>query len=216
MQLTRTHGTQTFFFASTVASYGIGLTEPMHEEMAQWPENFYGVTKVAVERLGVYFKQKHGLDFRCLRFPMVISPFAPPTAVTAYPSHAFKAAVNGQSFVFPVSKGTGMSTLFLEDVINSIMQISIADASQLKRNAYSLHAYYFKAEEVVEKILERYPTFDYQYAPVKEVEQLLSGWPNVIIDDHARNEWGWRPEYDFDRSVEWMFDYFSQPENLQQ
>ncbi len=214
MQLATIHRTQTFFFASTVASYGTGLTEPMHEEMAQWPENFYGVTKVAVERLGVYFKQKHSLDFRCLRFPMVISPFAPATAVTAYPSHAFKAAVNRQSFTFPVSKTTGMSTLFLEDVINSIMQVSVANANQLKRNAYSLHAYYFTAEEIVATILERYPTFEYQYVPVEQVERLLSGWPNVIVDDHARSDWGWRPEYDFDRSAEWMFDFYSRPENL--
>ena len=213
MQLATAHGTQTFFFASTIASYGSDLTDPMHEEMSQWPENFYGVTKVAVERIGVYFKQKHNLDFRCLRFPMVISPFAPPSAVTAYPSHAFKAAVSKQKFVFPVSKDTGMSTLFLEDVINSIMLFSNANVGRLKRHAYSLHAYYFTAEEIVEKIVERYPHFDYRYEPVKEVEHLLSSWPNVIVDDYAQNEWGWQPEYDFNRSAEWMFDYFSHLEN---
>ena len=38
----------------------------------------------AVERLGVYFKRRHGLDFRCLRFPLVVSPDAPPGAVDGH------------------------------------------------------------------------------------------------------------------------------------
>ncbi|MBX2867651.1 MAG: NAD-dependent epimerase/dehydratase family protein [Acidiferrobacterales bacterium] len=213
MKLAVEFGTQTFFFASTVASYGRGLPEPMHEETEQWPENFYGVTKVAVERLGVYFKQKHHLDFRCLRFPMVISPFAPATAVTAFPSHAIRAAVNAERFVFPVSAETGMSTLFLNDVIQSIVSVCESSSERLISNAYSLHAFYFTAAELSEKIKTRYPNFQCSFEPSSYVEQLLTDWPNVIIDHSARRDWGWEPEYDFDLSVGWMFEFFEQQRN---
>lgn len=208
MKIANTYDTRTFFFASTVASYGSSLPEPMPEETEQWPENFYGVTKVAVERLGVYFKTKRGVDFRCLRFPMVISPFAPTTAVTAYPSHAIKSAVCSKPFVFPVSENTGMSTLFLNDVISSIIALSTASRHQLSRDVYSLHAYFFTAKELVEQIQRRYPDFECTFSPVAQVEQLLSNWPNVIIDDNARSDWGWQPEFDFSQSLDWMFEYY--------
>ncbi|MGY8997323.1 MAG: NAD-dependent epimerase/dehydratase family protein, partial [Alphaproteobacteria bacterium] len=107
LNLAHETGVGTFFFASTVASYGAVEADPMPEDFPQWPENMYGATKVAVERMGVYFRHKHGLDFRCLRFPLVVSPFAPPGAVSAFPSHAFKAASRGEPFRFPVAETRG-------------------------------------------------------------------------------------------------------------
>ena len=206
LRLAVKHRVGTLFFASTGASYGRGLNDPLPEESEQWPETMYGASKVAVERLGVYFKTKHGLDFRCLRFPLVISPFAPRTAVTAYPSHAFKAAVRGEPFTFPVSPGVGMSSIFLEDVIEGIVKFTLADRAALRRHAYNLHAYFVSAEMVAARILERFPTFQYSYQPVPAVESLLMGWPNVYRDDSARDDWGWNPRFDFEKSAARMFE----------
>lgn len=208
LKLSKAHNVEMFFFASTIASYGQDMPSPMGEDQQQWPDNIYGVTKIAVERLGNYFKAKHGLDFRCLRFPLVVSPFAPPTAVTAFPSHAFKAAIEGKVFTFPVSKKTGMSTLFLMDVINSIMTMTFADISQIKQPAYNLHSYYLSVELVVQEICKSFPDFEYTYEPNENVETLLSGWPDVLNDEAARKDWGWKPEYDFEQSAQWMFDFY--------
>lgn len=197
-------GVEKFFFASTSASYGVIETEPMPADHEQWPESMYGATKVAVERLGVYFKAKHGLDFRCLRFPLVVSPFAPPTAVTAFPSHALRAAAAGQSFVFPVSPGTGMSTIFLADVVDSIVQFTAADREALTKHAYSLHAYPLTAQMVVDAAVARFGSFDHSFEPDPTVEHLLSSWPNVIDDSAARDDWGWHPTHDFESSVDAM------------
>ncbi len=210
LNLAKAHDVEMFFFASTFASYGENIPSPMPEDQQQWPENIYGVTKIAVERLGNYFKAKHELDFRCLRFPLVISPFAPPSAVTAFPSHAFKAAVYGESFTFPVSEKIGVSTLFLLDVVNSIMLITFAESNQITKPAYNLHAYYLSAEIVANEISKHYPEFEYSFEPQANVEALLSGWPDVMIDDTARNDWDWKPEYDFEQSAQWMFDFFKQ------
>ena len=201
LNLAHETGVGKFFFASTAASYGPVDTDPMPQDYPQWPENMYGVTKIAVERMGVYFKQKHGLDFRCLRFPLVVSPFAPEGAVSAFPSHAFKAAFNGQPFRFPVAENTGISTLFLEDVIDSIVSYTAAEAIQLSRHVYNLHAYYLTAGMVALEAAKRFPGFDYRFEPIEAVEHLISSWPDVADDTDARRDWGWQPAFDFDQSA---------------
>ncbi len=206
------HGVRTFFFAGTNASYGGGLTDPMPEDAPQWPENLYGATKVAVERLGVFFKLKNDLDFRVLRFPMVLSPFAPTTAVTAYPSHALRAAVNHSAFVFPVAAQTGMSTMFLDDVINSIIDFSYAPRSQITQHAYNLHGYFMSVETLIAEIQQHYPNFRYRYEINPVVETLISNWPDTIIDRHARADWGWNPRFDLAQSVTHMLKLLAPPE----
>lgn len=199
-----------FFFASTLATFADGVVDPMPEDQQQWPNLIYGVTKVAVERLGVYFKLRHGMDFRCLRFPLVISPYAPPAALTAFPSHAFKAACNGEtSFTFPIDADTGMSTLYLDDVVKSIVEYTAVDQSRLKHHVYSLHSYFVNSRMVADSIRSKYPDMQFEFQPVAAVDEMFSSLPDVLIDQNARDDWGWQPDFDFAKSADTMFDLFS-------
>jgi len=203
-------GVGRFFFAGTNASYGGKVEDPLPENVEQWPENIYGATKVAVERLGVFYKKKNNLDFRILRFPLVISPFAPKTAVTAFPSHAFRAAMNGETFAFPENATTGMSTIFLEDVIDSIVDFTNAPRENLHQHAYNLHAYHMTTQMVIDEIVKRYPEFEYSFDIDPVVEKLIVDWPNVVVDQHARDEWGWQPKFDFSQSAARMFQWIEE------
>ena len=195
-------GVPRVFFASTAATYSSVDANPMPNDYPQWPRSFYGATKVAVERAGVYFKLKHGLDFRCLRFPLVLSPFAPKTAVSAFPSHAFRAAKNDEPFVFPITPDTGISTLFLDDVITSIVDYVDAEPSRLSEHAYNVHSFYLDAQMVADAVTRRFPNFQYRTEIDTNTQQLISDWPDVIDDSAARADWGWSPVYDFDQSCE--------------
>lgn len=208
MRLALAHGAGPFFFASTVATYGPNGPDPLPEDAPQWPQNIYGATKVAVERMGVYLKHKQGLDFRCLRFPMVLSPFAPPTALTAYPSHAFKAAAAGGPFTFPVTPDTGMSTLALDDVTRSIVEFALADPARLRQPAYNLHGYYVTAQQIAEVLRTRYPQFDCRFAPDPAFVDLIKGWPKEVISAAATQDWDWQPAYDFAQTAEAMYALF--------
>ena len=202
MRMCLEHQTGPFFFASTAATYGPDLSSPVGLDTPQWPENIYGATKVAVERMGVYLKLKQGFDFRCLRFPMVLSPFAPAGAMTAYPSHAIAAAANGESFVFPVAEHTGMSTLYLNDVTRSVIEISTAERSALSQHIYNLHSYMFTAQDLVTAIQSRYPDFTCTFTKDSPTDDLIRRWPDVFDDSAAQQDWGWKPQYDFEATID--------------
>ena len=198
-----------FFYASTIATYGSDTKDPLPEDFMQWPENMYGVTKVAVERFGSYLKKTCGFDFRCLRFPMVLSPFAPLSAKTAYPSHACKAAVIGDPFNFPVSKDTGMSSMFLDDVIRSIFEISHAPQASLKSHAYNLHGFHFTAQQLCDNLKQVYPNFEYSFEIDPDIDKLVKGWPNEVISNSAALDWNWTPEFYLENSISAMLELLS-------
>ena len=196
-----------FFFASTAATYGPDLASPVALDTPQWPENIYGATKVAVERMGVYLKLKQGFDFRCLRFPMVLSPSAPAGAMTAYPSHAIAAAARGDTFVMPVAPDTGMSTLYLNDVTSSIVEICSAEQAALTQHAYNLHSFMFTAQDLVEAIQSRFPGFSCTFTSGSPTDDLILRWPDVFDDSAARADWGWATHYDFDATIEALVQF---------
>lgn len=106
-------------FPSSLAVWGGELPDPMPENQETWPDGLYGVTKVAIERLGHYYHQKHGLDFRSVRLPIIISPYAPQGAASAYASHAFVECAKGNPFRFKVRPDTRVSMMYVKDALRS-------------------------------------------------------------------------------------------------
>ena len=206
MQIAERYYVGPFVFSSTVASYGPDVPAKLPAETLQWPQNVYGATKIASERMGHSMKTKLCFDFRCLRFPMVISPFAPPGAVTAYPGHACLAAKSGTPYSFPVKAETGMSTIYVMDVVRILAEITLCDRVCVKQPAYNLHAYHFTATILARKFQNCFPNATFTFDPKKQSDSVSANWPDIIHDDHAHNDWGWKHRYDFDDKIEALLE----------
>tara|TARA_Y100000814_G_scaffold255264_1_gene203548 strand:- start:522 stop:1478 length:957 start_codon:yes stop_codon:yes gene_type:complete len=205
LELALANGKPRILFPGTGASYGSDIPANVPENQPQWPENIYGVTKIFNERLGAYYTMTHGMDFRCLRPPLVLSPYAPPAALTAYASHAYVAAAKGEPFVFPVSPDIGMSTIYIEDLVEGFVQLAYADQGQLSRHAYNLHAFCPSAQEIADSIVKLRPNFQYSFEPDNVVESLLKTAAKVFQDASARHDWGWNPISDLDECSQAIF-----------
>jgi threonine 3-dehydrogenase len=197
-------GVERFFYPSTAATYGGVLPDPLPEDFPQWPVTIYGATKVAVERAGVWFALKRAVDFRSVRLPMVLSPYAPAAAVTAYASHSFSAAARGERFVFPVEPQVGISTIYSRDVVTGILQITDADPSALSQRVYNLHAFGPTAADIAAAIKKVIPDFESAFEPTEWAMSILAATPLVHIDERARKDWGWAPEFNLDKTAEDM------------
>ena len=193
------HRVGTLFFPSSVAAYGDELPNPLPEDFPQWPGGLYGVTKVAVERLGVYYQRKCGLDFRCIRLPVVVSPHAPPGAASAYASRAFVEAVRNGHFTFNVRPETRPSVIYVKDVLRAIVALLDTSADRLTRRVYNIQSVAPTAAELAEAIARRVPGVKLVFEPDAEVVRMIESWPVEFDDTLARRDWGWRPEYDLDR-----------------
>ncbi len=189
----------TFLFPSSFATYGGQLPELLPEDAPQWPDGLYGVSKVAAERLGAYYHKAHGLDFRAVRLPMVISRDAPPGAVSAYVSRAFIESAEHGRYVFPVRPRARVSLMYVEDALSALVDLLAAPAANLSRRAYNVQSISPSAEEIAAAIRARLPGVQLAFDPHPSHADMVERWPRMLVDESARRDWGWNPQFDLDR-----------------
>jgi threonine 3-dehydrogenase len=205
-------GVRTVFFPSSLATYGGTPPGALAEDFPQWPAGLYGVTKVACERLGVYYAERHGLDFRCLRLPVVISRYAPAGAASAYASRAFVEAVAAGQFTFKVRPDTRTAAVYVRDVLGGIVGLLAAPAGKLTRRVYNIAGLSVTPAEVADAITRRLPGVRFRFDPDPPVADLVAGWPAAVDDAAARRDWGWQPRFDLDRLADDFLADLRRPE----
>lgn len=65
------------------------------------PQTIYGVCKLFTENLGTYYHQRYGVDFRCLRYPGVISSESHGyNGTVSYPTEVFFNCLKNGHYTF--------------------------------------------------------------------------------------------------------------------
>ncbi|MGG3736572.1 L-threonine 3-dehydrogenase [Aeribacillus pallidus] len=196
-----------FFTPSSIGAFG--PTTPKDntpQDTIQRPTTMYGVNKVAGELLCDYYFYKFGVDTRGLRFPGLISYVAPPGGgTTDYAVEIYYKALQEGKYTSYIAKGTYMDMMYMPDALNAIIDLMEADASKLKhRNSFNVTAMSFDPEEIAAEIRKHIPSFelDYDVDPVRQ--SIAESWPNSIDATCAKEEWGFKAEYDLTKMTEDM------------
>lgn len=56
----------------------------------------------------------------------------------------------------------------------------------------------FDPEMIYSSIKKLRPDFEMEYKPDPLRQAIADSWPDSLDDTCAREEWGWKPEYDLD------------------
>ena len=204
-ELSVRHGVQQFFFPSSVASFGPPLPNPVPEDFPQWPVGLYGVAKACVERLGMYYHARHGLDFRCIRVPIVVSAWAHVGAASSYASLAFIESARQGRFTFRVRPETQPALIYAADLVRAVTDLTEVSAAQLTRRSYNVQSLSPTCQQLADAVQLRFPDADVQFDPDPKVTELIESWPVTFEDASARRDWGWTPRFGLDA----MADHFA-------
>lgn len=189
------------FTPSSIGSFGPSTPKDnTPQDTIQRPTTMYGVTKVSGELLSDYYFKRFGVDTRSVRFPGLISNVTlPGGGTTDYAVDIYYKAVQDGSFVCPIKAGTFMDMMYMPDALRAMYEIFEADPSKLKhRNSFNIASMSFDPEMIYAAIKKQMPDFTMTY-DVDELRQgIAESWPNSLDDTCAREEWGWKPEYDLD------------------
>ena len=195
-------GANRVIFSSTIATYGAHTPEQLTEDAPQWPVSLYGVTKVAGERLGVYYHHQFGLDFRAIRLPAVIAARGSAGGASAYVSAAFEESVFKGGYEFYVNPTTRAPMLYIADAVRGFLNLHDAPAKNLSRRVYNIAGIAPSAEELAQAIRTHLPKVEITYRPDPLKCSIVESWPDRIDDSAARKDWGWDSTWNLERTTD--------------
>jgi nucleoside-diphosphate-sugar epimerase len=208
-----------FIFPSSIAVYGLPSLDEKHavgrvrEEQWNVPITMYGCNKLYCEHLGRYFtfharqlgalSAAARLDFRSLRFPGLISAETVPTGGTSdFGPEMIHAAAKGVAYKCFVEPEAKIPFMAMPDAVRAMMDLARADRETLSTSVYNIGAFSVSAGEIARDVRKAFPQAAIDYAPDPVRAKIVGSWPEDVDDTRARQDWGWRASYDWERAFD--------------
>jgi len=196
------------YWPSSIAVFG--PTSPRQncpQQTVIEPVTVYGISKYAGEFWCNYYNQRWGLDVRSIRYPGLISyKSAPGGGTTDYAVEIFHEALEEKKYECFLQEDTYLPMMYMPDAIKATIELMEAPAEKIKiRTSYNISGMSFSPKEIAAEIKKHIPEFSISYQPDYR-QQIANSWPQSIDDSVARNDWGWKEDYDLSAMTKDMLD----------
>ncbi len=205
-----------FIYPSSIATYGVsGLEEKkrvgkVHEDQYLEPITMYGCNKLYCEHLGRYYARHYRqlaadsssttIDFRCIRFPGLISAFTIPTGGTSdYAPEMIHYAAQNIPYNCFVRQDTRLPFMVMPDAVKSLLKLWEAPREALTQSIYNVTSFNPTADEIFQQVKKYFPEAINNCVVDESRQKIVDSWPEDIDDSAARKDWDWKPDYDFER-----------------
>lgn len=206
-----------FMYPSSIAAYGLPDLDTkaragrVREDEWTHPTTMYGCNKLYCEQLGTYYARHYKqlaaepasgkVDFRCVRFPGLISAMTVPSGGTSdYAPEMIHAAAKGEPYACFVRPDTRIPFMAMPDGVDALMALAAAPRERLTRTAYNVGAFNPSAEEIREVVAQAFPGARITWDNDRKRQGIVDSWPADVDDTAARRDWGFAPRYDFHRA----------------
>ena len=206
-----------FIYPSSIAVYGLPdlktKTSGGKIKEHQWcdPITMYGCNKIYCELIGKYYSGhyrqlaadpiKNSIDFRCIRFPGLISADTTPTGGTSdYGPEMLHSTAKGEAYKCFVRKDTKIPFMVMPDAIKALLSIEKAPRENFSRLVYNVTSFSISAGTIENYVKSAFPSSKISYEVHQNRQAIIDTWPEDVDDTPARTEWGWMPDYNVDRA----------------
>jgi nucleoside-diphosphate-sugar epimerase len=172
----------------------------------------YGCNKLYCEQLGRYYSRHYKqlaagmtsrVDFRCLRFPGLISADTEPSGGTSdYAPEMLHAAARRAAYACFVRPDTRIPLMAMPDAIEALLRLANAPRARLSLTAYNTMAFNPSADEIRDAVMRAFPDATIGWSPDEKRQRIVDSWPAGVNDSAARYDWGFAPAFDFDKAFD--------------
>jgi len=183
------------FFPSSIAVYGPRKLKNAKELDIMKPQTIYGCNKLAIEQYGTNkheesLKLGFGIDFRCLRFPGIISPYTIPFGgTTDFAPQMLHAACNNESFICKVNPTTILPFLGIENAVKAIVDIMSAKNIDSNLRSFNVQEMTLSPKEIIKLLKKEFPNFIVDYKVDSKFQSIADTWPENLNCDQASEKW---------------------------
>jgi nucleoside-diphosphate-sugar epimerase len=171
----------------------------------------YGCNKLYCEHLGRYYARhyrqlavdggNHGVDFRSIRFPGLISAFTVPHGGTSdYAPEMIHAAARREPYACFVRESTRIPFMAMPDAIGALLSLMEAPLENLSGLVYNVTSFSPSAGELAALARNHFPDAVIRFDPDVRRQAIVDSWPAAVDDSRARQDWGFAPAYDLERT----------------
>ena len=204
----RSHGQVVkFIYPSSIAVYGMPdlktkrAAGAVAEDQFLEPTTMYGCNKLACQHLGRYYARHYRqlaqdavaglLDFRCVRYPGLISPDTLPSGGTSdYGPEMVHAAASGRAYKCFVRPDTRIPFMMMPKAIEATLELGAAPAGNLTRCVYNISSFSASAQEIADLVCEQWPGADIEFVPDEQRQGIVDSWPEDVDCSAAAADWG--------------------------
>lgn len=192
-------------FASSVGTYGSDIqSDTISDVTIQRPQLFYGMTKVFGEHMGLFYRRKHGIDFRGIRYPSIIGPGVRTPGAVQYTSWVIESCAQGRPYTIWVAPETRVPVMYIKDAALATVQLAQAPRRAITTVNYLVNGVTPtpSAGGLADVVRARFPGARIDFEPDVEIQRLIQESLRPLDDHQAQQEWGWKPSYDLDSLVD--------------
>ncbi len=198
-----------YFTPSSIGAFGpLSPKKNTPQDTIQRPKTMYGITKVSGELLCDYYFSRYGVDTRGVRFPGLISYVAHPGGgTTDYAVEIFYEALKNNRYASYIDKDTYMDMMYMPDAVKAIIDLMEADPKKLiHRNAFNISAMSIDPVMLGNEIKKHLPEFELTFEVDPRRQGIAASWPDCIDVTAARDEWGFKADYDLSAMTKDMLE----------
>ncbi len=212
-------------FPSSIAVYGFGSLEDKSRagSVSEYehckPSTMYGCNKLYCEHLGRYYahsyrqlasdsiagedKNRGVVDFRCVRYPGLISAETIPTGGTSdFVPEMLHAAARGEQYNCFVREDSRIPFMTMKEAIDATLQLASVSRESLSQIVYNISSFSPTAGEVAALVRGYFPDADISFQPDARRQAIVDSWPEALDCSVAANDWGFKPKYTLETAFE--------------
>jgi nucleoside-diphosphate-sugar epimerase len=208
-----------FLYPSSIAAYGMpslavkARAGRVKEDEYNQPTTIYGCNKLYCEHLGRYYTRHYKqlaaetlsgkVDFRCIRFPGLISAVTMPSGGTSdFAPEMIHAAAQHKPYACFVRPDTRIPFMAMPDAVEALLRLAAAPRDRLSRTVYNIGAFNPSADEIRSIVRDAFP--DAQITTRVDIKRqgIVDTWPADVDDSAARQDWGLQPKFDLRRAFQ--------------
>ena len=166
------------------------------------PITVYGETKLKSEEYGIK-KNSNQFDFRCIRFPGIISATSMPTGGTSdYAPEMLHYAAQNKDYNCFVNSETRIPFMVMPDAIKGILTLMNSPKECLNNLIYNISSFNPSASDFYFETKKYYKNFKIHYEVNALRQNIVNSWPDNIDDNAARADWLWSPDFNLATAYE--------------
>ena len=103
--------------------------------------------------------------------------------------------IHGKKYECFLQEDTYLPMMYMPDAIKATIELMEAPAKNISiHTSYNVSGMSFSPKEIAASIQQHIPDFSISYKPDYR-QNIANSWPQSIDDSVARNDWGWKQDY---------------------